>query len=74
METSTDEEYASLIKNRTWNLVPLPTGKNVVGSKWVFKVKRNADGSVDHFKSRLAAQVYSQAEGIDYQEVLSPVI
>ena len=73
-KASTDEEFASLIKNKTWDLVPLPSGKNVVGSKWVFKVKRNADGSVDRFKSRLVAQGYSQTEGIDYQEVFSPVI
>ena len=50
-KASTDEEFASLTKNKTWDLVPLPSGKNAVGSKWVFKVKRNADGSVDHFKS-----------------------
>eukprot|EP00795_Rhopilema_esculentum_P003834 gene3834-biopygen1945 len=65
----TDAEYSSLIKNKTWDLVPIPKGKNIVGSKWVFKVKRNADGSVDRSKSRLVAQGYSQAEWIDYQEV-----
>eukprot|EP00795_Rhopilema_esculentum_P006981 gene6981-biopygen8411 len=63
-----DAEYSSLIKSKTWDLVPIPKEKNIVGSKWVFKVKRNADGSVDRFKSRLVAQGYSQAEGIDYQE------
>ena len=63
-----------MIKNKTWDLVPLSKGKNVVGSEWVFKVKRKADGSVDRLKSRLVAQGYSQAEGIDYEEVFSPVI
>ena len=57
-KNATDAEYASLnmpcaslVKNKTWELVPLPKGKNIVGSKWVFKVKRNADGSVNCFKS-----------------------
>ena len=59
---ATDAEYSSLIKNKTRDLVPIPKGKHIVGSKWVFKVKRNADGSADPFKSRLVAQGYSQAE------------
>ena len=71
---ATDSEYESLIENNTWELVPLPEGKNVVGSRWVFKVKRDGNGSVERFKARLVAQGYSQAEGIDYQEVFSPVV
>ena len=71
---ATDSEYNSLISNDTWELVPLPAGKNVVGSRWVFKVKRDANGLVDRFKARLVAQGFSQAEGIDYHEVFSPVV
>ena len=63
-----------MISNDTWELVPLPEGKNVVGSRWVFKVKRDENGSVERFKARLVAQGYSQAEGIDYHEVFSPVV
>ena len=70
---ATKSEYDSLVGNNTWELVPPPNGKNVVGSHWVFKVKRDADGSVQRFKSRLVAQGYSQSKGIDYQEVFSPV-
>ena len=66
-------EYSSLIKNDTWELVPPPEGKNIVGSRWVLKVKRNEDGSIDRFKARLVAQGYSQVRSVDYEEVFSPV-
>ena len=49
-------EFESLTKNYTWELVPPPERKNIVGSKWVLKVKRNSDGSLDYFKARLVAQ------------------
>ena len=71
---ATDSEFNALLENDTWQLVPPPEDKNIVGSRWVFKVKRNADGSVEKFKARLVAQGYSQAKGIDYQEVFSPVV
>ena len=70
---ATKSEYDSLVGNNTWELVPPPDGKNVVGSRWVFKVKRDVDGSAQRFKARLVAQGYSQSKGIDYQEVFSPV-
>ena len=63
-----------MLSNDTWDLVPLPEGKNVVGSRWVFKLKHNSDGSVERYKARLVAQGYSQSEGVDYQEVFSPVV
>ena len=66
-------EFESLTKNNTWELVPPPKGKNIVGSKWVLKVKRNSDGSLDRFKARLVAQGYTQTHRIDYEEVFAPV-
>ena len=63
----------SFLENNTWELVPPPENKNVIGSKWVYKVKRNADGSVERFKARLVAQGYAQSQGIDYEEVFAPV-
>ena len=47
---------ASLDKNKTWDLVPLPKGWKPVGSKWVFKKKFSADGSVERYKARLVAR------------------
>ena len=66
-------EYSSLIENETWELVPPGENQNVVGSRWVYKIKRNEDGSVDRFKARLVAQGYTQTKGTDYEEVFSPV-
>ena len=72
-KSAMESEYNSLLENNTWDLVPPPENKNVIGSKWVYKVKRNADGSVERFKARLVAQGYSQSQGIDYVEVFAPV-
>lgn len=67
------EEIVSIEKNHTWDLVELPTGVKPIGLKWVFKIKRNADGSVIKYKARLVAKGYVQRHGIDYDEVFAPV-
>jgi histone deacetylase 1/2 len=54
-----DEEMATLDANRTWELVPLPKGKKVIGCKWVYKVKHNSDGSISRYKARLIAKGYA---------------
>eukprot|EP00253_Pinus_taeda_P002182 PITA_02182 len=69
-----EEEMDSLAKNNTWDLVELLEGRSVVGCKWVFKLKRNVDGSIERYKARLIAKGYSQVEGIDFHEILSPVV
>ena len=57
-----------------WSLVEQPLGANVIGSKWVFKVKYASDGSIDRFKARLVAQGYNQKHGIDFFDVFAPVV
>ncbi|KZV23158.1 hypothetical protein F511_04997 [Dorcoceras hygrometricum] len=63
----------ALVKNKTWELMPLPKDKKTVGCKWVFNVKLNSDGSLERYKARLVARGYTQTYGIDYQETFAPV-
>jgi len=67
------QEYDSLIKNDTWDLVPLPPNRKPISTRWIFKVKQHADGSIDRFKARFVVRGYSQVEGIDYDETFAPV-
>jgi hypothetical protein len=67
------EEYESILKNDVWEVVPRPQGKSVVTSKWVYKIKHAADGSVEKFKARFVARGFSHKEGIDYDEIFGLV-
>nr|CAN78706.1 hypothetical protein VITISV_028658 [Vitis vinifera] len=55
------EEFRALMKNKTWSLVSLPSNKTFVRCRWVFKLKRNPDGSISRYKARLVAKGYSQS-------------
>ncbi len=59
--------------NATWELVVLLEDKKIIGCKWVYKIKHNADGYVKRYKARLVAKGYAQIYGIDYEETYSPV-
>ena len=67
------EEYQSIMKNDVWDVVQRLKGKSVVTSKWIFKIKHAADGSVEKYKARFVAHGFSQKEGIDYEETFVPV-
>ena len=67
------KEIHQLIHNETWLLVEPPPNTNIVGCKWVLKLKAMPDGSVKH-KARLVAQGFTQKPGVDYDETYSPVV
>jgi histone deacetylase 1/2 len=70
-----NSEYHALMKNKTWRLVPSPPkGTNVIGCKWVYKIKHKSDGTIDRYKSRLVAKGFKQRYGIDYEDSFSPVV
>jgi hypothetical protein len=68
-----DEEYNSLLENDTWELVDREPGMKVIPSKWVFKIKEDAQGNPVRFKCRLVAGGHRQVHGIDFDEVFAPV-
>ena len=68
------QELDALHSNNMWNIVPIPVGQNIVGSKWVFKLKRDASGNINRHKAQLVAQSYSQQPGFDYEELYSSVV
>jgi hypothetical protein len=70
--TSAIDEVKAHLENGTWKLARLPEGKRAIGSRWVFKIKRNSDGSIDKYKGRIVAKGYAQREGIDYTETFAP--
>ena len=67
------EEYDSIVKNSAWEIVLRPVYKSMVGSRWIYKVKKPANGSVEKYKARFLAWVFSQIEGIDYDEIFAPI-
>jgi transposase InsO family protein len=67
------DEYASLVSNKVLEIVPIPDGVQPLPVKWVYKLKRDGQGNIERYKSRLVAKGFLQQEGIDYNEVFAPV-
>jgi len=71
---ATDNEYTAILNNNTYRLVPLPKDRKSVTMKWIYKIKYNADSTVDCYKARWVARGFTQCKGIDYFETTSPVV
>ncbi|CAM1304163.1 Uncharacterised protein r2_g1403 [Pycnogonum litorale] len=66
-----EEELHALDDNKTFELLPVPNDRSVIGSRWVYNIKSDTDGG-ERFKARFVAKGYSQIPHIDYQETFSP--
>ncbi|KAI3746470.1 hypothetical protein L6452_08904 [Arctium lappa] len=71
--TAMQEELNQFDALKVWRLVPKPQGKTIIGTKWVFKIKKDEDDTVIRKKARLVAKGYRQEEGIDYDETYAPM-
>ena len=68
-----EEELSQIKKNDTWEIVPRPKDKNVIGTKWVFRNKLVENGQVTRNKAKLVCKGYAQIEGIDFEETYAPM-
>src|SRR5271169_1751073 len=73
-EKAIRDEYESLIKNHTWDLVRRPPGRMIVTNKFAFKHKKNEIARIIRLKARLVARGFSQIYGIDYLDTYAPVV
>ena len=68
------DEMLSIDCNNTWELEIPPPNCRPIGLKWIFKVKKNAQGEIIKHKARLVVKGYSHRKGIDYEEVFARVV
>lgn len=66
-------EVDALERNQTWTLTTPPLGKKALGRKWVNKIKRKSNGSIERYKARLIILGNTQVEGLDYHEIFAPI-
>ena len=73
-EEAHEAEYNLLIGYNTWMLAEKPSDKNIIRSRWIFRLKQDNLGQIDWYKARLVAQGFSQIPGVDFNKTYSPTI
>ena len=73
-ENAAKAEYDSLLENDTWSLVELPSNRQAIKCKWVFRAKYDSEGNIERYKARVVAKGFEQKHGIDYDETYAPVV
>ena len=68
------DELTTLLCDGTWELVPPSPSQNIIGCKWVFRIKRNPDGSISKYKAQLVTKGFHQRPSIDVHDTFSPVV
>jgi transposase InsO family protein len=68
------DELKSIQENKTWILCDLPWGRKCIGSRWVFKVKKDGNNKIMKYKARVVAKGYSQIAGLDFEDTFAPVV
>jgi hypothetical protein len=69
-----EEEFSVLMKYDTWHLIPASQASNIIDCKWVYKMKRKTDGTIDRHKAHLVAKGFKQRYDIDYEDTFSQVV
>ena len=72
-QNAINDELTTLEVNDTWKVVPLPHDRKPLGCRWVFKIKRKLDVSIERYKARLVSKGFNQLEGVDFLDTYSPV-
>lgn len=67
------EEYESLIRNNTWTICQLPSGRKAIEGKWILKHKPGFKTTAPRYKARFVIKGFSQVHGVDYNETYAPV-
>jgi len=67
------EELDALEANHTWVTTFLPPGKTSIGCRWIYKINKKSDGTIERYKARLVAKGYTQLEGLDFLDTFAPV-
>ena len=67
-------EFQSISANKTWTLCDLPPGRKCIGTKWVFRIKRDGNNNIERYKSRIVAKGYAQIAGLDFEKTFAPVV